>query len=136
MKTQIETDRVSKKKLWVSRIMIAVPVLFMLIDGITKLMMIPPVMEASKRLGFQPNIIPVIGIILLVCTIFYLIPRTSILGAVLLTGYLGGAVVTNLRIESPLFSNTLFPVYFGILIWGGLYLKDSRLSNIFPLRKL
>jgi hypothetical protein len=136
MKSQIETDSVSKKKLWVSRILIAVPVLFMLIDGITKLMMIPPVMEASKRLGFQPNIIPVIGIILLVCTILYLIPRTSILGAVLLTGYLGGAVVTNLRIESPLFSNTLFPVYFGILIWGGLYLKDSRLSIIFPLRKM
>ncbi|MGA7720004.1 MAG: DoxX family protein [Ignavibacteriaceae bacterium] len=136
MKTQIETDSVSKKKLWVSRILIAVPVLFMLIDGITKLMMIPPVMEASKRLGFQPNIIPVIGIILLVCTILYLIPRTSILGAVLLTGYLGGAVVTNLRIESPLFSNTLFPVYFGILIWGGLYLKDSRLSIIFPLHKM
>ncbi len=136
MKTQIETDSVSKKKLWVNRILIAVPVLFMLIDGITKLKMIPPVMEASKRFGYQPNIIPVIEIILLVCTILYLIPRTSILGAVLLTGYLGGAVVTNLRIESPLFSNTLFPVYFGILICGGLYLKDSRLSIIFPLRKL
>jgi len=135
MKTEIETEHVSKIKLRISRIMIVVTVLFLLFDSITKLMMIAPVMEANKRLGFPPYLIPVIGIILLVCTVLYVIPRTSIFGAILLTGYLGGAVVTNVRIESPLFSNTLFPVYFGILAWGGLYLKDSLLKDIIPFRK-
>jgi hypothetical protein len=75
-----------------------------------------------------------IGCVLIACTLLYLIPRTSILGAILLTGYLGGAVATHVRIGDPLFSHTLFPVYFGVMTWGGLYLRDSRLIALIPLR--
>jgi hypothetical protein len=128
-------NAVSKTRLWTGRVMSTISVLFLVFDSVAKLMMIPPVIEGTKRLGYPEYLIPVIAIILLFCTILYIIPRTSILGAVLLTGYLGGAVASNLRIESPLFSNTLFPVYFGILVWGGLFLRDKRLSAFIPVQK-
>jgi len=79
-------------------------------------------------------LIPVIGIVLLVCTLVYVIPHTSILGALLLTGYLGGAVEAQLRVGNPLFSETLFPVYFALLVWGGLFLRDNRLRALLPFR--
>jgi hypothetical protein len=123
------------KELWAGRIISAVVVLFMLFDSITKLMRVDAVMKATVKIGYSADLIPIIGLILLVCTIIYVIPATSILGAVLLTGYLGGAVATNLRIGSPLFTNTLFPVYFGILVWGGLFLRERRLRALLPLRK-
>ena len=126
---------ISKKELWAGRIISAVVVLFLLFDSITKLMRVDAVMKATAKVGYPADTIPVIGLILLVCTIIYLIPATSILGAVLLTGYLGGAVATNLRIGNPLFSNTLFPVYFGILVWGGLFLRDRRLRSLLPIRR-
>ncbi|MCL4467687.1 MAG: DoxX family protein [Deltaproteobacteria bacterium] len=126
---------ISKKELWGGRIISALVVLFLLFDSITKLMRVDAVMKATVKVGYPPDTIPVIGLILLVCTIIYVIPATSILGAVLLTGYLGGAVATNLRIGNPLFSNTLFPVYFGILVWGGLFLRDRRLRSLLPIRK-
>ncbi|MGH9680875.1 MAG: DoxX family protein, partial [Candidatus Acidiferrales bacterium] len=89
---------------------------FLLFDGVTKVMKVPAVMAASARIGFPTNLIVGIGMTLLACTAVYVIPRTSILGAILLTGYLGGAVVTNLRAGSPFFAETLFPAYFGVLV--------------------
>jgi DoxX-like family len=112
------TRRISKTSLWAGRIISALVALFLVFDGVTKVMKVAPVMEASKRLGFPAGLIVAIGTLLLACTAIYVIPRTSILGAILLTGYLGGAVVTNLRAGSPLFSETLFPIYFGIFVWG------------------
>jgi hypothetical protein len=109
-------------------------ILFLLMDGVTKLIGFTPSVEETIKLGYQENTVPVIGFILLVCTMLYLYPPTSILGAVLLTGYLGGAIAAHLRAGNPLFSHTLFPLYFGLLAWAGLYLRDHKLRFIFPIR--
>ena len=110
-------------------------ILFMLFDGISKLAMEHHVVEATAQIGYPIDVIRPLGIILLVCTILYAIPRTAIFGAVLLTGYLGGAVASKVRIEDPIFGSVLFGVYLGILAWGGLYLRDERLRTLVPLRK-
>jgi hypothetical protein len=110
----------------------ALMIAFLAFDGIGKLMLEHHVVEATTMIGYPLDVIRPLGIICLVCTILYAIPRTSILGAILLTGYLGGAVASKLRIEDPLFSSVLFGVYFGILIWGGLYLRDERLRALIP----
>ncbi len=120
---------------WTGRIISGFAVLFMLFDSTTKIMQNPYVMKASAKLGYPPAMIPVIGTILLVCVVIYVVPRTSIIGAVLLTGYLGGAVASNLRIGTPLFSNILFPVYFGIVVWAGLYLRSQKVRGLFSLHK-
>ena len=127
-------NQISKTSLWAGRIISALVVLFLIFDGVTKVMKVPAVMEATARIGFPANLIPGIGVLLLACTSVYVIPRTSILGAILLTGYLGGAVVTNLRAGSSLFGETLFPVYFGVFVWAGLYVRDERLHALIPLR--
>jgi hypothetical protein len=90
--------------------------------------------EATGRLGFPVSLIPGVGILLLVCTLAYLVPRTAILGAILLTGFLGGAVAIQMRAGSPLFEN-LFPVIFAILMWGGVYLRECRLWGLIPVRR-
>ena len=135
MKSDTSSVSVSEKKIIIGRIMSGIAVLFMLFDSITKILKTPQVMQASVKLGYPENTIPIIGLILLVLTIVYIIPRTSIFGAILLTGYLGGAVASNLRIMNPLFSNTLFPIYFAILVWGGIYLRDNFISQFVPFRK-
>ena len=127
-------NQISKTSLWAGRIISALVVLFLIFDGVTKVMKVNAVMEATARLGFPANLIVGIGVVLLACTAVYVIPRTSILGAILLTGYLGGAAVTNLRAGSSLFGETLFPVYFGVFVWAGLYLRDERLHALIPLR--
>ena len=104
--------------------------LFLLFDSVTKLLSVPDVVTATQQMGFTAGAVPVIGAVLLVCLALYLVPRTSILGAVLLTGYLGGAVCAQLRIEAPLFSTMLFPIYVGVLVWVALYLRSA------PLRAL
>jgi hypothetical protein len=124
---------VSKGRLWTGRIISAVVVLFLLFDSITKVLKVRAVLEASAQLGYPANTIFTIGLILLVCTVFYVIPQTAVLGAILLTGYLGGAVAANLRIGNPMF-NTLFPIIFGVLAWVGLYLRESRLGALIPFR--
>jgi hypothetical protein len=101
----------------------------LLFDAITKLMKVPQVLEATVRLGFPVGALSVIAVILLVCTVIYAIPRTAILGAVLLTGYLGGAVATQLRAGSPAFED-VFPVLFGVLVWLGVYLRDLRVRAL------
>ena len=93
------------------------------------------VVDATVKLGYQETVIQGLGIALLVCTILYAIPSTSVFGAILLTGYLGGAVASNLRAGSPLFSNVLFPVYFALILWGGLYLREKRLRELVPVRR-
>src|ERR1700704_600674 len=124
----------SKAMLWTGRVMSALPVLFFLMDGIMKLVKPPIVVKSTVELGYPEGVILPIGIVLLVCTVLYVIPRTSVLGAILLTGYLGGAVATHVRVGDPLFSHVLFPVYLGVLIWLGLYLRDDRLRALVPLR--
>ncbi len=134
MPSDTQTASVSKKMLWTGRIMNALVVLFLLMDGVMKLFNPAPVVEGMIKLGYPLSLTSVIGIVLLVCVVLFAIPRTSILGAILLTGYLGGAVASQLRVGLPLFSNVLFPVYMGALIWGGLFLRDERLRALIPLR--
>lgn len=124
----------SKGSLWAGRILSGVVVLFLLFDSILKFFKPAVVVEASAKLGLPMSLCIPIATILLVCTLLYAIPRTSILGAILLTGYLGGAVLTHLRVGDPLFSHVLFPTYLGTLMWLGLYLRDSRLRSLIPFR--
>jgi len=130
-----QTPPVSRKKLWAGRIISALPVVFLLVDSIMKIFKPPVVVKATVELGYAETVIVSLGILLLTCTVLYVIPRTSLLGAILLTGYLGGAVATNVRVGNPLFTHILFPVYLGVLIWLGLYLRDERLRSLLPLRK-
>jgi hypothetical protein len=130
MQTITQTVPVSKGKLWAGRILTTLAVAFIVVDGVMKLFKPPFVVKATLELGYPESSIVGIGVLLLVCTLIHLIPRTSILGAVLLTGYLGGAVASNVRIGNPLFSHVLFPVYIATMIWGGLYLRDNRLRAL------
>jgi hypothetical protein len=133
MQSNAQIAPVSKKMLWAGRVMSALPVLFLLMDGIMKLFKPAVVVEATVRLGYQEAVIVPIGIMLLTCTVLYVFPRTSVLGAILLTGYLGGAVATHVRVGEGLFP-VLFPVFFGVLIWGGLWLRDARIRALIPPR--
>lgn len=134
MQTITQTVSVSKPRLWTGRILSGLIVAFLGLDSVMKFVKPTAVVEACVRLGLPENLIAPIGAILLVCTVLYAVPRTSILGAVLLTGYLGGAVLTHLRVGDPLFSQALFPVYMGIVLWAGLYLREERLRALMPLR--
>jgi DoxX-like protein len=125
---------VSKGRLWAGRIMSALPALFLLMDGVMKLAKPEFVVKATVQLGYPESVIFGLGIVVLVCVILYIVPRTAVLGAILLTGYLGGAVATHVRVGDPLFSHSLFPVYFAVLLWGGLYLREERLRALIPFR--
>jgi DoxX-like family len=124
----------SKTQLWSGRILTGLVVLFLLFDGITKVVKERHVLQAAADLGYSANLIAGIGVLLLACTAVYVIPRTAVLGAVLLTGYLGGAVEANVRAGHPLFE-CIFPVIFGVLVWAGLFLREPRLGDLFPTRK-
>ena len=134
MQSGIRSDSTSKKMLWAGRIISAISALFLLVDAVAKLFKPAPVVEGTVQLGYPESVIIGLGILLLICTVLYMIPRTSVLGAVLLTGYLGGATATHVRVGGPLFS-ILFPGIFGILIWGGLFLREERLRALIPLRR-
>jgi hypothetical protein len=125
----------SRSQTWLGRGLSAVAALFLLFDGTGKLLGVQPVVEGTARLGYPPEIVFSLGAILLSCVLAYMIPRTSILGALLLTGYLGGAVATHVRVENPLFTHILFPTYIGALIWGGLILRDGRVRALLPIRR-
>lgn len=127
-------DSPSRKMLWAGRILSGLPALFLLADSAGKFIRPAPVVEGTIKLGYSESVILPLGVVLLVCTVLYLIPRTAVLGAILLTGYLGGAVDANVRAGNPLFSHILFPVCFGVFLWGGLYLRDARLRALIPLR--
>jgi hypothetical protein len=113
----------------------ALTILFMLFDAASKLALEAHVVEATTKIGYPVGAIRPIGVIALICTVLYAIPRTAILGAVLLTGFCGGAVASKVRIEDPLFSSVLFGVYFGLIAWGGIYLRDDTLRRLFPIRR-
>ncbi|HEV2188434.1 MAG TPA: DoxX family protein, partial [Stellaceae bacterium] len=104
-------------------------------DAFGKLILMPQVIEATQQIGYPADLLRPLGIIILLCTALYAIPRTAILGAIVLTGFLGGAVASHLRLEDPLFTHVLFGVYVGVLAWGGLYLRDERVRALIPLRR-
>jgi hypothetical protein len=108
---------------------------FMLFDSVGKLAMEQHVIAATTQIGYPLGVIRPLGIIALACTVLYAIPRTSTLGAILLTGYLGGAIATKVRIEDPLFSSVLFGLYFGVILWTGLYLRNARLRALIPVSR-
>jgi hypothetical protein len=112
------------------RILTGIAVAFLTFDVVIKLVGVKEAVQGTVELGYQPHHLPIIGTIGLVCLILYVIPRTAPLGAILWTGYLGGAIATNLRLDKPLLSHTLFPIYVAALIWGGLYLRDARVRAL------
>lgn len=126
----------SNTRLWTGRILSGIIIVFLLFDGIIKLIPIAPVIETMQHLGYSGDITPVargLGILTLVIVVLYGIPRTAILGAILLTGLMGGAMATHLRVGSPLFTHLLFGLYLGLMAWGGLYLRDDRFRAMIPL---
>jgi DoxX-like family len=136
MASDTQTAPVSKKGLLAGRIISGLVIAFLAFDGVFKFVKPAPtpVVETFARLGWSLSLAPVLGTILLVSVALYVIPLTSVLGAILLTGYLGGAVATHFRVGDPLFSHVLFPTYVGVLLWGGLYLREPRLRALIPLR--
>jgi hypothetical protein len=118
---------------WTGRACSGLAVLFLTVDALMKLLVVPEAVETTMALGYPAHVVPVIGIIQVVCLVIYLIPRTAVLGAVLWTGYLGGAIATHVRVENPMFTHTLFPVYVAVLLWLGLWLRDRRLRSLLPL---
>jgi hypothetical protein len=115
---------------WTGRALTALPVAFMVFDAALKFIHPSFVTEASKRIGFPDDLNLALGVIVTLAVVLYLVPRTATLGAVLLTGYLGGAVAIHLRIDDPLFSHTLFPAYVGAMLWAGLVLRDARVRRL------
>ena len=130
MESDSQTTGVSKRTLWAGRIISALPVLFLLFSGVVKLMKPAVVVQEFARLGYPESLVLIIGVIEIGCTVVYVIPRTSVLGALLLTAYLGGATATHVRIGDPFF----IPIILGIFVWLGLYLRDARVHALVPLR--
>jgi len=131
MQSATQTAPVSKKMLWAGRIISALPVLLLLFSGVMKLMKPAPLVQGFAQFGYPESLILKIGILEIFCTVVYMIPRTSVLGAILMTGYLGGATATNVRVGDP---SSFIPVLVGVLVWAGLYLRDDRLRALIPLR--
>jgi hypothetical protein len=123
----------SKKRLWASWIIGGLPALFLLLDASMKFVKPAAVIEGSLKVGFPESTLVGIGIALLLSTLLYLVPRTAVLGAILLTGYLGGAVATNVRVVGTVF-NIVFPIVFAALLWGSIWLRDRRLQDLLPVR--
>jgi hypothetical protein len=122
---------ISRGSLWAGRVFSALIFLFMLFDGGIKVLRLAPAVEGTTKLGYPASLVVPIGLVALVCTLLYAIPRTSILGAILLTGYLGGATATQVRLQDPWF---FFPVAIGVLVWVGPFLADERLRALVPWR--
>ena len=128
------SELVSNKSMWLGRVVGGLPALFLLLDGVMKLFKPSFVVEGTVRLGYAENTIIPLGVVLVACTILYLIPKTSVLGAILLTGYLGGAVATHVAVPEGAFP-IILPVIFGALLWLGLYFQDVRLQALIPLKE-
>jgi len=137
MTTITETSPVSMPARWTGRILSGLVIAFLLLDGAIKLVPWPVVTETMDKMGYgaSENLARSLGIITIVCTLLYSIPSTSILGAILLTGYLGGAMASHVRIDSPLLSHTFFGFYLGLMVWGGLWLRDRSLRSLLPFRR-
>ena len=134
MQTMVQTSETSNAVLWTGRIMSGLVIAFMLLDGAMKLVPLDVVVTTSEQMGIPGSLARTLGIIGLICTLLYAVPRTSVLGTILLTGYLGGAIASHLRLGDPIFTHTLFGFYLGLLAWGGLYLRAARLRALIPLR--
>lgn len=137
MSTQISAESVAghpsstaKRSVWIGKGMKALVVLFLCFDAVIKIMFVPDMPEAAAGIGWDAAKAPSLGFILLASTLLYAVPRTSFLGAILLTGYLGGAVATHMRVDSPLFTHTLFGFYVGVILWGSLMLCDRRIHQL------
>jgi DoxX-like family len=125
----------SRGALWSGRTMSGIAVAFLTLDAIGKLLQVQPVMDGTRQLGYPVEVVFGLGVTLMSCVLVYVVPRTAILGAILLTGYLGGAVATHVRVANPLFTHTLFPTYVAALLWGGLVLRNPRLRVFVPWRR-
>ena len=126
----------SSKQLWTGRVLSALAVLFLTFDATMKLMRNPMAVAGTKQLGYPEQVVFTLGVIQAICLALYLIPRTAVLGAILWTGYLGGAVATHVRVGDPLFTHILFPTYVAALLWGGLVLRNQRLrAALIPLQQ-
>jgi hypothetical protein len=123
----------SKARLYTGYTFTALAILFFLMDASMKFTTNPQVIAAQTQLGFPMRLTPGIGVLAIICTMLYAIPTTSVLGALLLTGYLGGAIALHLRVDNPLFTHTLFPIYIALFIWGGIWLRDRTLRDLFPI---
>lgn len=137
MTTIAETAAVSPPMRLLGRVLSGLVIVFMLFDGAIKLVPWPVVMQTMDRMGYgsSENLARTLGVISIACTVLYSIPPTSILGAILLTGYLGGAMASHVRIGSPLFTHILFGFYLGLMLWGGLWLRDRSLRDLMPWRR-
>ena len=120
----------SPKSVIAGRVMSGIISALLILDGTVKLLQVKAVVEGSAQLGYPVEVMPAIGVTLLACVALYMIPRTSVFGALLLTGYLGGAIATHVRVQNPLFSHILFPIYVAIVVWGGLYLRNEKLRAL------
>lgn len=136
MNLNTQAAAVSRRALWSARILSALVALFLLFDAVGHMVKPAPVVDAFARLGYPLSASLGIGIVELLCLVVYVIPKTEVLGAVLLTGVLGGAVATHLRVGSPPFEAYIFPLLVGLLVWGGIWLRDLRLRALFPFRLL
>jgi DoxX-like protein len=130
MQSDAQTATVSKTMLWAGRVISALPVLMLLLSGVMKLAKPEFVVKGFIDLGWPEHLALALGIVEVACTVIYVIPRTAVLGAILMTGYLGGAIATHVRMEQPFIA----PLILGVLVWGGLYLRDVRLRTLLPLR--
>ena len=131
MQSAAQTAPLPRGRLWAGRILSAIPVLMMLFAGIMKLIKPPSMVQGLAQYGYPESLVVIIGILEVACTVVYLIPRTSVLGAILVTAFLGGATATNVRVKDPSF---VLPVIFGVLAWAGLFLREERLRALIPLR--
>ena len=131
--TGSERAGVAPRTVWIGRALSALAILFLALDGGVKVLELAPAVEATRGLGFPASAVFGIGLVELACLLVFVVPRSAIVGAVLLTGYLGGAIAANVRQGNPLLSHTLFPIYVAILLWGGLYLRSQRLRIIVAL---
>jgi hypothetical protein len=129
------TSSVPPKRLVAGYVLTVFVSLFLAFDSVIKILKLAPAIQGTTELGYDADAVLWIGMIELVCLGLYLVPRTSVLGALLLTGYLGGAIAVKMRVHSPLLSNTLFPIYVAAMLWGGLYLRETRLHDLVPLRR-
>ena len=120
----------SARARWAGRVLTGIAVLFLAFDAVIKLVGVKAAVEGTVQLGYAPHHLPIIGLIEVACLVVYLVPRTAPLGAVLWTGYFGGAIATHLRLDNPLFTHVLFPIYVAALVWGGLYLRDARVRAL------
>ena len=133
MVTTSHTIPATKTALWTGYTLSGLAIAFLIFDTVIKVLNTAPAVEATTQLGYPASAVVNIGLLELVCLVLYMVPRTAVLGAILMTGYLGGAIATNVRAETPLF-NIMFPMIIGALVWGGLFLREPRLRTLVPLR--